>query len=110
MMPPAHAAKRLLAGGGAAVLFAWAMALQSGRASLENSVPIALLGAVLLLAGLALGQRSAALLRLFPEEGETEMEQRLRQEVSDLEKDERSSRAWAMLEADALRSALDEES
>lgn len=92
------------------VLFAWAMALQSGRASLEDSLPIALLGAVLLLAGLALGQRSAALLRLFPEEGETEMEQRLRQEVSDLEKDERSSRAWAMLEADALRSALDEES
>jgi hypothetical protein len=112
MMPPARAAQRLLMGGGAAVLFAWAMGLQSGRTTVggeSGGTVILLLGAVLMLTGVALGQRSAAMLRLFPDEGDAAMEVRLQQEMADLEKDEQSSRAWARLEADALRSALDEE-
>ena len=34
---------------------------------------------------------------------------RLKQDMAELEKQEQSSRAWARLEADALREALDEE-
>jgi hypothetical protein len=88
------------------------MGLQSGRTSVSGDgggTAILLLGALFVLTGLALGQRSATLLRLFPEEGDSAMQARLQQEVADLEKDEQSSRAWARLEADALRSALDEE-
>jgi hypothetical protein len=112
MLPPALMAQRLLVGGGLTVLLAWAFGLQSGRTTLEVSgsgALIFLLGAVLVAAGIALGQGSPQLAALFPNEGDEAMSGRLKQEMADLEQEERSSRAWARLEADALRSALDEE-
>jgi len=112
MLPPALMAQRLLIGGGLTVLLAWAFGLQSMRTTLdlsESGTLVFLLGAVLIAAGMALRQGAPSLVAMFPEEGEEAMTGRLKQEMSDLEQKERSSRAWARLEADALRDALDEE-
>ena len=112
MLPPALMAQRLLIGGGLTVLLAWSFGLQTGRTTLDASgsgALIFLLGAALVGAGIALGQGSPKLASLFPNEGDEALSGRLKQEMADLEQDERSSRAWARLEADALRSALDEE-
>ena len=81
MLPPALMAQRLLVGGGLTVLLAWAFGLQSGRTSLEASgsgALIFLLGAVLVAAGIALGQGSPQLAALFPNEGDEAMSGRLK--------------------------------
>ena len=112
MLPPALMAQRLLVGGGLTVLLAWSFGLQSGRTTLDVSASgtlVFLLGAVMITAGVALRRGSPHLLNLFPKEGEEAMAGRLKQELSDLDREERSNRAWARLEADALRDALDEE-
>ncbi|MBV18712.1 MAG: hypothetical protein CMA56_02475 [Euryarchaeota archaeon] len=112
MLPPALMAQRLLMGGGLTVLLAWAFGLQSGRTTLEASssgTMVFLLGAVMIAAGVALAQGSPQLTRIFPLDGDEAMTGRLKQELAELEKQEQSSRAWARLEADALRQALDEE-
>ncbi|MAL19689.1 MAG: hypothetical protein VYC27_02945 [Candidatus Thermoplasmatota archaeon] len=112
MLPPALMAQRLLTGGGLTVLLAWAFGLQSGRTTLEASssgTMVFLLGAVMIAAGVALAQGAPQLTRLFPTDGDEAMAGRLKQDMAELEKQEQSSRAWARLEADALREALDEE-
>ncbi len=112
MLPPALMAQRLLTGGGLTVLLAWAFGLQSGRTTLEASSSgtlVFLLGAMMIAAGVALAQGSPQLTRMFPSDGDEAMTGRLKQEMAELEKQEQSSRAWARLEADALREALDEE-
>lgn len=94
------------------MLLAWAFALQSGRTTLEASSSgtlVFLLGAVMIAAGVALAQGAPQLTRLFPTDGDEAMTGRLKQELAELEQQEQSSRAWARLEADALRQALDEE-
>ena len=60
-------------------------------------------------APMALAQGAPQLTRLFPTDGDEAMAGRLKQDMAELEKQEQSSRAWARLEADALREALDEE-
>lgn len=112
MLPPALMAQRLFTGGGLTVLLAWAFGLQSGRTTLDISSSgslMFLLGAVMIAVGVALAQGSPQLNSLFPSDGEEAMAGRLKQEMAELEKHEQSSRAWARLEADALRQALDEE-
>ena len=112
MLPPALMAQRLLIGGGLTVLLAWAFGLQSGRTTLsasDSGTLVLLLGVLMIAAGVALAQGSPQMTALFPKEGDEAMTGRLKQEMADLEEDERSSRAWARLEADALREALDEE-
>jgi hypothetical protein len=82
-------AQRLLVGGGLTVLLAWAFGLQTGRTTLEASgsgALIFLLGAVLVAAGIALGQGSVQLAALFPNEGEEAMSGRLKLEMAGLEK------------------------
>jgi len=112
MQRPADAASRLLAATGLGLLLATGFGLQQQMLELNKvgvGWVIGISGLILIAISILVAKGDGPLSKAFPLENESDMANRVKEDIEDIEKDSSMGNAWAKLEATVLEQDISEQ-